>query len=301
MSDTSLSPSDSETIAAFLDQRLSEEERRAFIERLDREPALYEVFVETVRYRESQEAGAGAEVVEHPSRRGGSWMIPGAVAAMLAIAVFGPFLIDEASRHSGLALARDLVEGGDLEAVLEPDWYEQGWRRTRGLTPLRSDVDSAFRVGVHTVDLEVALRLGREEEALRLLRYIDRELGNVDSADRLRQSFGEMLRRAERGVAAERLVESLREAEPLALELPVGHGYAFGTWAEAGKLAARSRQEDLLRSRQFLQLLESIRDHAWTEVVDQRLDEIETMISALHQPIDPAALEEAFTAIIDES
>lgn len=42
---------DTEAIAALIDQRLSAAERRRLLDRLDREPELYEIFVETVRSR----------------------------------------------------------------------------------------------------------------------------------------------------------------------------------------------------------------------------------------------------------
>ena len=56
-------PKDLETIAAFIDQRLSPEEREEFMRRLDAEEALYEVFVETVRYREEAAKDEEGEVV----------------------------------------------------------------------------------------------------------------------------------------------------------------------------------------------------------------------------------------------
>jgi hypothetical protein len=57
MPNSGLEPRDQELIAAFIDRRMPAEERRAFIERLDREEALYEVFVETVRSREQRTGG----------------------------------------------------------------------------------------------------------------------------------------------------------------------------------------------------------------------------------------------------
>ena len=50
MTTSNLAPKDAELIAAFVDRRLPKEERQAFMERLDSDEALYEVFVETVRY-----------------------------------------------------------------------------------------------------------------------------------------------------------------------------------------------------------------------------------------------------------
>ena len=301
MTDTGLTPGDSELIAAFLDRQLTSDERRDFLERLDREPALYDVFVETVRYRDSLVAEVAAPVARHPSS-GASWVIPTTVAALLALAVIGPFLVEEANILTGSGLGRALVEDNRLEGTLDGDWYEQGWRRTRGLTPIQSEVDSAFRIGVHSVDLEVALRTQRPQDATLLLRYIDSELRNVDFSDHLRLSYSELVRQLEDGQPLEQALERAASTEQHTLELlDIGYGYAFGKWAEAGKLAAQSGNQDLLRSRVFRRMLREIRDHEWTEVVDQRLDEIESMITNRDVQLDMAALEEAFTAIIDES
>lgn len=54
MTDPKLAPSDLELLAAFIDQRLSGAERRAFLERLEVDERLYEVFVETVRTRDEE-------------------------------------------------------------------------------------------------------------------------------------------------------------------------------------------------------------------------------------------------------
>ncbi len=300
MTDTGLTAGDAEMIAAFLDRQLSEAERVEFMERLDREPVLYEVFVETVRYRETQTVEP-APVVKHPSSRA-SWVIPSTVAALLALAVIGPFLVEDADILTGSGLARGLAEDGRLIGTLDGDWFEQGWRRTRGLAPLRSEVDSAFRVGVHSVDLEVALRMDRAEDASLLLRYIDSELRNVDFSDHLRMSYNELVTQLDKGLPLEQALERAIATEPQALELlDIGYGYAFGKWAEAGKLAAQSDNQELLRSRVFRRMLREIREHEWTDVVDQRLEEIESIITNRDTKLDLTALEEAFTAIIDES
>ena len=96
---------DLETIAAFIDRRLSAEERRAFMRRLDTEEELYEVFVETVRYRDQSAAGQ-AEVAEHPSssRR---WPLLAAAAAIVVVAVTPVVLLNlPAGRYSLSILVR---------------------------------------------------------------------------------------------------------------------------------------------------------------------------------------------------
>lgn len=54
MPNSVVDPLDQELLAAFIDRRMSEVDRRAFMKRLDQEEALYEVFTETVRYRDQE-------------------------------------------------------------------------------------------------------------------------------------------------------------------------------------------------------------------------------------------------------
>ncbi len=302
MSDRELEPGDSEMIAALLDRQLSDPQRRDLLERLDRDEALYEVFVETVRYRESG-AGEGARVIEHPAAAGRSrWILPGSVAALLVVAFALPLLLGDGGPLGGAVLARQLVEDGRLEGSLPPDWIEQGWSRTRGLSTPGSELDSAFRVGVHAVDLEVALRLGRVDEARALLTRIDSELSGIDLSDQLRLSYGELRRQLEADVPLEHALERAATVESQAGELlDLGYGYAFGKWAEAGKLAAWSGNEKLLRSRAFRKALREVQARPWTDDVDQRLAAIAAALDDRDSELDMTALAEAFTAVINQS
>jgi len=138
---------DLETIAAFIDRRLSAEERRAFMRRLDTEEELYEVFVETVRYRDQSAAGQ-AEVAEHPSssRR---WPLLAAAAAIVVVAVTPVVLLNlPAGRY-----APRLVADGRLAPALDDGWLEKGWSTMRGPAPGTGEFDTAFRLGVRQVDL----------------------------------------------------------------------------------------------------------------------------------------------------
>lgn len=301
MIDRGLNPGDSEMIATFLDGRLSESERREFMERLDRDEALYEVFVESVRYREAR-GGEGARVVEHPAANRWRYAIPASIAALLAIAVALPLLLREGGLLGDAYYAQALLEGTGLEGSLEEGWIEQGWSVTRGVSTVQSEVDSAFRVGVHAVDLEIALRLGRIRDAEQLLRMIDRELNKIDLSDQLQLSYDEIRKHLEMGLPLEQALELAASVDPQASELlGVGYGYAFGKWAEAGKLAARTGNRDLLRSRGFRRTLREIREHDWTEVANERLGVIATQITDRGTELDMKALEAAFTTLINES
>ena len=303
MTDSGLRPVDAEQIAAFVDRRLPEEERQAFLERLDQDEAFYQVFVDTVRFREQAEEKTGT-VIDHPvvrwvQRR---WAVPGALAALLGLAVVTPLLFFGGRPLSGAKLARSLVGSGGLDD-LSDDWFEQDWSRTRGISRIGKEADKAFRLGVRIVDLDVALRLDRSSDATTLTYRIEALLNQVETAEILKDFYLEV-----RGVVEEEsdLTRALRltgSTDALLGQhfMELEYAYDFGKWAEAGKLAARSDNRSLLRSRVFRRTLEELRGHDWEDVVAGNLDAIAEMLNQPARQMDLKSLEEAFSAIIAES
>lgn len=300
MTDRDLIMEDAELIAAYLDRQLSAEEQGAFLQRLDAEAALYETFVDTVRFRDEQQRGP-APVVE-PSRSRLLWALPAAVAALLAVALVLPFLLNPRGGLDTVAMARALVERPRLGAGLGQGWTEHRWRRTRGLTPIASEVDSAFRVGVYAIDLEVALRLGKLDDARVVTNGIIHELGNIDFSEPLKGNYQLLSERLDAGTDFEGLHKVIQQIELAAAEfLDIDHGYAFGKWTETGRLAVLSGNEDLLRSRALRRGLRTIREYEWTDEVNAELDSIGNAIEDRGADLDLPQLQESFTKIINES
>lgn len=308
-SENSLEPRDLEAIAAFLDGRLSGSDRERFLERLDREAALYEIFVEAVRHRD-ESAAKKAEVVRHPAARKaptGLWWI----AAVLVVALAVPVLLWPRGPLSGPRLARSLTAEGRLDGRLQEDWFEQGWAVMRGISPGVGEADTAFRIGVRTVDLDVALRQalrpGEGDEPKRLL----------GDAERLTYRIEALLRDVEFSAPIAPYYSSVREqiaadAPEEALELTAAvdphlgdlfaeldWAYRFGQWAEAGKLAAQSGDAALLGSRAFRRAGRDFARQRLEEVPAAELARINAALAA--GGLDLAALETAFAGIIDES
>jgi hypothetical protein len=303
MTQIGLPPGDIEKIAAFLDHRLPEEERREFLDRLDSDEALYEVFVETVRYREesaAHSADASSNVVEHPSSKDWSrWMGPAAIAAMLALVVVGPMVLRNSGAQPDFAVA--LVRDEGLEASLGEGWFEQGWFNPRG-EPTHAEMVAAFRGGVRALELEVALRLGRREEARELTYDVRRELSAIPFLDY--QKFDGMIDRLDQDTEDNTLDSVLRQFLRLDEQLGDSLGgtarsYNLGKWTEAGRLAARSDNQLLLRDRDFRAALREARTHEWNALIEEKLDEIFLEIEPRGGELDLAGLEASFQAIID--
>lgn len=291
---------DQEMIAAFIDRRLSAEDRRAFMARIAEDEALYEVFVETVRFRD-QQAGGPATVVEHPASRR-RWGRPAAIAALLAVAVATPLLL------RGLAeerYAESLVADGRLDPAPGGQWHEQGWPVSRGISSSLGGADAAFRAGVQGMDLEIALRLGRDEDTGNLTHKLEATLGSLEFSQVLQVYYSELRERLEGGAPdAELLALAESAASGFANQFPeLARAYRLGRWAEAGKLAARSGNRELLTSRSFRRDLERLRqaDADWDPEVAARLEAIDSRLAAPAGRLDLAALEASFAAIIAES
>ena len=288
-------PRDQERIAAFIDQRLSAEDRQEFLKRLDEEQELYEVFVETVRYRD-QKTGRPAEVVEYPTGRR-RWGRIAAVAAAVAAALTPVVLLNlPAARY-----APRLVADGLLGDALGDRWLDKGWMTMRGgPAPGSNEFDAAFRLGVRQVDLEVALRLGRIDDLPRILDEIDVQLASLDLADHPQLLYAELgdlsgepaLARAEENHLT--LRERLGDAAPI---------YDLGQWVEAGILASLSRNRDLLGSRGFHKTLGRFPRQEWASsspALDGQLDEIEDLLRVPETEMDLERLEAAFDKIVDD-
>ena len=294
MTNSGLDPQDQELIAAFIDRRMLAEDRQAFMRRLNEEEALYEVFVETVRFRD-QEVGRPATVIEHPASRP-QWGRLAAVAALIVVGVVTPVVL---SNLPATRYARELVSDGTLSAVLTDEWLTKQWRVTRGASPGTDEFDTAVRLGVRHVDLEVALHLGRRDDAESLAAQIQNLLGVILMSDPFQIAYDEV------GELVGSPPEALERVKAIEADLggflgEVGVAFDLGQWAEAGVLAARSGNTDLLGSRGFSRSLRGFQKEDWS-TFDAAFDEVEGLLGSPAGEMDLSRLETAFETIINQS
>lgn len=292
----SLEPRDQELIAAFIDQRLSPEDRTAFMRRLDENEALYEVFAETVRFRD-QQAGRPAKVLRHPRSRA-RWLMPAVAAAVLVVAAAALVV-------RGLweeRYAESLVASGGLDTSPGGDWYAPSWAVTRGISATLPEADAAFRAGVLAMDLEVALRLELGEDSFILIRQLEAVLDEIDLSEALQVFYGRLGTRLEAGAPGAELRELAARADGLfAGQFPeLERAYRLGRWVEAGKLAARSGNRELLASRSFRRDLRSLGRESWDPPVVAALETAAGLLAAPANRLDLRGLEAAFVAILAE-
>lgn len=238
---------DPEVLAAFIDGRLSAQERRQVVEHLDRCEECYEVVAETARFQ--GEEVPGARVVTPPSERWGRrqrW-IWAAAAAAVVVAVIALPMIGPDTDDVRLSTA-DLVGsiGGDPELLVRSRWTPPP---ALGFAPDPSDL--AFHVGVRLVDLQVATRTGSAGAVRDELERLERAL---DGGSRIGRGLVDVIGTARSAVRRGRRGEM--EAAVGAIEARADrsldpYSLGFGKWVEAGRLAAAVGDADFFQSTAF--------------------------------------------------
>lgn len=246
-SDTSVP--DLEELAAYLDGRLSAERRGAVERRLADDADYKEVFLDTVRFREEDEAaapsvGSGRAAAPPRTTSAAPWAVPLAVAAtlLLMLGVWRPWQASTEERFYALADASFLAQ----QAYDRP----REWPRDRsgGTSPLRSDEKEGFRLGTYWVDLRLSVLA--DDRAM-----VQHWLYQIDGAGRQLNLFGfsaqPVLSRLEEGASIETLRPELDALEALferrlSSEPELQRVVVWGRWSEHVVMAALGRHDDVL-------------------------------------------------------
>jgi hypothetical protein len=226
---------DLELLAAFVERRLAVPERDLVVEHLADCDGCREVVAESAALLATMAGEAGGERVRpHPSRRAvRRWALAGVAAALVAAAI-GLFVLLRPSPDR--LLARLVASGATSE--LAADWGDPRWPVMRGDEPGTDDLAHAFRLGVRSVDLELALATGDLVLAERFAREAEASLAALPFADVVARRLGELATRIGGGGSAGSLAEEARRALDEARGYVDPSLYDLGRWAETGRLAA---------------------------------------------------------------
>lgn len=282
-----------EVLAAFVDGRLSGEERRGVVAHLDACPDCYEVFAETVRFQGEEEPRG--QVLRPPHFAAKRWLgWAAAAAAVVAVAIALPILRMESERPvhtvrnggppalSAAELVAELPDGGDgTPAPASAVW--DGWPEGLGFA---GDLDrgrASFRAGVRLLDLSVAARDGHAGAAERALDGLAEVLERSGAAAELRDELGTARRDLE-DRDFEALGTTAAGLEAGAEELLDPSRLAFGKWAEAGRLAAMAGDRTLFVSPAFAGFREELRAQELSGPVRRALERIDGLTRAEAEP-----------------
>jgi hypothetical protein len=256
---------DLELIAAFIDGRLSGEERARAVKLLADSDEALELFASTLR---QQQDTADVKVVPiATARRWRQWkvIVPLAAAAVLAIL---PTLVGRGAQAAlASEYAMDLTQDPHFASGLRAGWEQRGWAVRRGGGSLRevpgarqvgSALESklAFRLGVRSLDLQVALLRRDTALAGRLTSEVLETLNAVAYTDPVAARYTGLKSRLATD-AVERSIERASDAERELRKLLDAPSFAFGQWVGAADLAAQTHDAAFFQSKYGTRLVRS--------------------------------------------
>jgi hypothetical protein len=255
--DSTDSNMDLELIAALLDGRLSGEERARAIKLLADSDEALQVFATALREQQtSQPVVADPVVVPIASRRRRSWVtfVPVAAAAVLAIVLVPTILRRTSQPITGRTYAVQLGSDSRFTARLPAGWDQRGWSVVRGqaerprvATNKALEDRTEFRLGVRSVDVQVALARGDTARAGRIIDEIVELLRSVE----LSQGVMDRYTQLRKGLAVDSLAQSIArssEVERDLRELLRSSSLEFGQWIAAADLAAQTHDAAFFES-----------------------------------------------------
>lgn len=246
-----------EDIAAFLDGKLSGEERAHIVAHLAECPSCYAVFADAARFQldEEQESSApekatevSGTVVSFPRRKIPTWA---ASAAALLLVGLAAIPIYRQYNEMPVLIASELIDPGmpvDAESIGK--WTER-LRSGDSEAPL-TDSPAEFLLGANLVDLR--LRLARNEggEADEILKRIGKQMDNLlVKPEEETKFYAEARGRIADGAPPQSLLTEADRVEATLTEFLSDSTYfAFGKWTEAGRLHAEARRADFFKNRE---------------------------------------------------
>ncbi|HEY0557589.1 MAG TPA: zf-HC2 domain-containing protein [Thermoanaerobaculia bacterium] len=272
-------PSDEE-LAAYIDGVLDPDEEERIAGHLVSCERCFEIYSETVQLQREDEPVPQGEVVPFPSNRE-RWRpivrygLP--IAAMLLVGIGVAYSQLKAPPELATAALAAPIPAPDSRDLAKQIWFGP---RYRGSSETENDVkvdDTAFRLGVQLVNLEVSLRAkdmeGAGDVVASILGLLKSQLVSQDLSDAytaLRVGLADSSKKPEQFLPlASNLSQQSRE---LFASTPLD----LGQWVEAGRLAAFAHDPSFFQQREtrtFLRrLLWRDRFHDLLRIDDPKLD-----------------------------
>lgn len=245
-----------EDIAAFLDGKLSEEDRSRVVAHLADCEACYDVFSDAARFQleeeeesralQASEEEALAPVVPLQRKRIQRWALPLAAALVLGLATIPLY-----QRYTTMPtlLSTELVDPVALKSVPTSSLWAEDKRG--GLDEGVTDSSPfEFLLGVHMVDLRLTLARNDSAESLNMLARINGHMEKLILVDRASEFYLRAHGDIDRGTPPRELAEEAFQIEAgLTADYQDLPHLAFGKWTEASRLSALARNLDFFEDR----------------------------------------------------
>lgn len=299
---------DLELLAAFIDGRLSGEERARAVKLLADSDEALELFANALLDRPPSDLSPDLEsdvkvVPIATARRWRQWKVVLPVAAAAALAIVMVPRIGGPGRNGAMGnrYAMELTQDPRFASSLRQGWEDRGWSVNRGReTPGTSRAGSAaesrlaFRLGVRSVDLHVALRTADTTLAANLAGEILDMLGAVQFLDPVAASYSELKSRLSTDPVA-RSIERASDAERKLSDILGSPSFAFGQWVGAANLAAQTRSRTFFESSNGTRFIRSAMPAG--SLVTEDSAALQSIDSHTAQKLDDRALEEVHAVL----
>lgn len=257
---------DLELLAAYLDGRLTGEERDRAVKLLSESDAALETFAEAARIQ--QDLNPPARTNAWLPRRTWTIVVPLAAAAVLALVAL-PIVNGRraASQLDARAFVVMLETRQEFGARLGAGWEHPAWSVTRGDASQRDSLGAptgrvvaapvlAFRLGVASTYLQVALSRADRPAAQRVTDSLIELLDGMNYADMVTANYRELRSRLALDSLAE-LRERASRAERELNGMLRSPRFLLGEWAGAALLAARTGDHAFFESNTSRRIIES--------------------------------------------
>ncbi|HEX7184963.1 MAG TPA: zf-HC2 domain-containing protein [Thermoanaerobaculia bacterium] len=253
-----------EDLAAFLDGRLSGEERARMTAHLADCERCYEVFAGATRFQEDSAPRGRVFLFPFRKRKPADpgktadrdrWKTAALAASALLVVGLGSFIVYQAFLAQPEMVVADLIEPLQGQEAAR-NLYQYDVHRGPGDEEGSFSDRPSFMVGVFLVDLRLSLKAGDVEPLDGLLHEIASELeavGYMDEEVAHYRALRDQIRDKSRSAALLRQLQ----AEALEMEAKLSgdesmlrpEALAFGKWTEAARLAAVTRTPDFFEKR----------------------------------------------------
>jgi len=239
---------DLELLAALIDGRLSGAERERALKLLATSDEALELFAHSLHEQRATEVPV-VPIRSAPRWRRWQVVVPIIAAAGLAFVLL-PTIRGSNGRAPSTQYAVQLESDPRFAGALREGWDQHGWSVTRGANDNQSAVEPrfAFRLGVRSVDVQVAVRQGNSAVASSVVDDIARTLDGIKFADLVAAKYAE-LKTHLASEPADRLATRAANAELEMSDFLKLPSFAFGQWVAAADLAAQTRALSFFQSK----------------------------------------------------
>ncbi len=237
---------DLERLAAFVDGRLATPERTQVELHLADCDACRELLADTLRFQAEQtpaETSGSVRSAPPRARQVAAWLAAASLAVAAGLAVWmaqrGTLSRGDLSSVELAALASDPRRMADLGDT----WTRNEWSVSRGSSPSISARAASFRLGVRSVDLELAARSEDPETVHGLALEMAGLCSSIPFADPVRLTYLKLAERSASQASKSGIPGAVLEANSLARSSNDEALFELGRWAETGRLVRRSAVE----------------------------------------------------------